>query len=151
MPVDISVNVMPAHVAAGTKGPVHACSSSNPSTTLEMFGPNLDLLPPQIWSVGMPVSEMVGLPKLYKVSTKDLCRYARALTMCQIIAAEHPRGSVRKTEDLISEMTAEDLAVFPIDLKRVDMRAYHRQKAGMVRSQLLQVKGISSGRIPVKL
>lgn len=48
-------------------------------------------------------------------------------------------------------MTAEDLRVFPIDVAKIDLPEWHKQKSAMFRAQATQVKGISSGRISVKL
>jgi hypothetical protein len=65
--VDVIVNMSLAHIAAGTLGPVHLNSISNPCTMGDIIGSVLDLLPPQVWAI-MPPSEMVGIPKLFKVS-----------------------------------------------------------------------------------
>ena len=68
IPVDYVVSCLIAHTAAGTLGPVHANSASQPYTTQDIFGSNLDLLPPQVWRKDITFQQMRGLAGLYKVS-----------------------------------------------------------------------------------
>ena len=104
------------------------------------MGPVLDLLPPQVWSI-MPPSKMVGIPKLFKVCLWllfPLTSPADIEGSLQIIALEHPKGSDKKTKDLIKQMSAADLEVFPIDVAKMNLRAWHLRKAQMFRKQFLK-------------
>ena len=91
LPVDVIVNMSLAHIAAGTMGPVHLNSISNPCTMGDIIGSVLDLLPPQVWSI-MPPSEMVGIPKLFKVC----CLVIVCLEICLTLQCRSLRSSVPK-------------------------------------------------------
>lgn len=63
----------------------------------------------------------------------------------------HPKGCDDKTRALVQRMSKQDLRIFPIDVTLLDLPEWHKQKSAMFRSQVTQVKGIATGRIPVKL
>jgi hypothetical protein len=48
-------------------------------------------------------------------------------------------------------MSKKDLEVFQIDIAKIDLKQWHVQKSAMFRSQCTQVKGITTGKIAVKL
>ena len=48
-------------------------------------------------------------------------------------------------------MSEEDLKVFPIDLDKIDLKLWHVQKSAAFRAQSTQVKGVTTGKIRVKL
>jgi hypothetical protein len=64
------VNVTLAHMAAGTRGPVHANTASKPCTTADVFGHVMDLLPPQEWRTDLAVKDMRGVAGIYKVGLR---------------------------------------------------------------------------------
>ena len=67
------------------------------------------------------------------------------------MAVVHPKGSDDKTRQLVKRMSKKDLEVFQIDIAKIDLKQWHVQKSAMFRSQCTQVKGITTGKIAVKL
>lgn len=64
---------------------------------------------------------------------------------------EHPRGSDHKTRQLISQMSEDDLRIFPIEVAKMDLGEWHRQVGESLRQQIVREKENSAGNTAARL